>query len=112
MVGTVAPGKQCVIALKKRIFLVIESPIISVVGGKRGRSKCGDELPGSADEDGDFEGDFDRDGGAFAGGALAGGAAAAVHRGAGVNCGMERRRAPGRVECLQFLEGGDSGGGV
>lgn len=106
MTGTVAPGKQCVIALKKRIFLVIESPIISVVGGKRGRGECGDGLPWSADEDGDFEGDFGR-----AGAALAGGAAAAVHCGAGVNCGMERRRAPGRVECLQFLEGGDSGGG-
>ena len=30
-----APGKQCVVVLKKQIFLVIESPIMSVVGVKR-----------------------------------------------------------------------------
>ena len=35
--GTVAPGRQQVVALKKRIFLVIESPIIRVVGEKSGR---------------------------------------------------------------------------
>lgn len=34
---TVAPGKQHVRALKKRIFLVMELAMISVVGGKRGR---------------------------------------------------------------------------
>lgn len=36
MTGTVAPGRQRVIALKKRMFLVIDSPMINVVGGKRG----------------------------------------------------------------------------
>ena len=35
--GTVDPGKQCVAALKKRTFLIIESPTISVVGEKSGR---------------------------------------------------------------------------
>ena len=34
---TVAPGKQCVVALKKRTFLTKESPIISDEGEKRGR---------------------------------------------------------------------------
>ena len=34
---TVAPGRQQVVALKKRIFRVIESPMIRVVGGKSGR---------------------------------------------------------------------------
>ena len=44
--GTVAPGKQRVDALKKRISLVMESPTISVVGEKRGRGggSCGDSL--------------------------------------------------------------------
>ena len=36
--GTVASGKQQVVVLKKQIFLVMESPIIRVVGEKRGRS--------------------------------------------------------------------------
>jgi len=40
MTGTVAPRRVCVIALKKRISLVIESPMINMVGGKRGH---GDE---------------------------------------------------------------------
>lgn len=35
--GTVAPGKQRVIALMKRMSLVMESPMINVVGGMRGR---------------------------------------------------------------------------
>ncbi len=37
MTGAVAPGKQCVMVLKKRTCLVIESPIIKVDRGKRGR---------------------------------------------------------------------------
>ena len=37
MTGTVAPGKQCVMALKNLMYLVIESPMISVVAGRRGR---------------------------------------------------------------------------
>ena len=36
--GTMAPGKQQVVVLKKRIFLVMESPVTSVVGEKSGRS--------------------------------------------------------------------------
>lgn len=38
-----APGKQWVTTLKKWMRLVIESPIIKVVGGKRGRrdARCG-----------------------------------------------------------------------
>lgn len=34
---TVAPGRHTVVALKKRTFLTILSPIISVVGAKSGR---------------------------------------------------------------------------
>ena len=34
---TVAPGRHTVVALKKRTFLTILSPIISVVGEKSGR---------------------------------------------------------------------------
>lgn len=34
MTGTVAPGKQRVMALKKRMFLVMESPMINVVVGE------------------------------------------------------------------------------
>ena len=41
MTGTVAPGKQRVIVLKKRTCLMIESPTINVVGGKRGRGGAG-----------------------------------------------------------------------
>jgi len=43
MTWTVAPGKPCVVALKKRTFLIMESPTNSVVGGKRGQGKsdCG-----------------------------------------------------------------------
>eukprot|EP00064_Thunnus_orientalis_P018752 superscaffoldBa00004421_g18858 len=37
MSGTVAPGKQCVAVLKKRLFLIMEPPPISVVGAKRGQ---------------------------------------------------------------------------
>jgi len=37
MTGTVAPGRQCVAALKKWMSLVIESPTINVVGEKRGQ---------------------------------------------------------------------------
>ena len=37
MSGVVAPGKQCVTALMKRMFLMMESPIIRVVGGISGR---------------------------------------------------------------------------
>ena len=36
MTGTVAPEKLCVMTLKKRISLVMESPMINVVGGGRG----------------------------------------------------------------------------
>ena len=43
MSGTVAPGKQCVAALKKRVFLIMESPTISVVGGNRGRGGVGSD---------------------------------------------------------------------
>ncbi|KAF3837639.1 hypothetical protein F7725_009407 [Dissostichus mawsoni] len=41
MTGTVAPGRQRVAALKNRMFLVMESPIINVVGAKRGRGGAG-----------------------------------------------------------------------
>lgn len=34
MSGTVAPGRQFVMALAKRIFLVMESVMMSVLGGK------------------------------------------------------------------------------
>ena len=44
--GTVAPGKQRVIALKKWMSLVIESPMINVVGGMRGRGSEVCKLPG------------------------------------------------------------------
>ena len=37
MSGTVAPGKQCVVALKNLMSLIMESPTINVVGEKRGR---------------------------------------------------------------------------
>lgn len=45
MTGTVAPGKQRVVALKKRTLLIIESPIISVLGGKSGQGDGGFVLP-------------------------------------------------------------------
>lgn len=41
MTGTVAPGKQRVMVFAKRIPLVMESPMINVVGGKRGRGDVG-----------------------------------------------------------------------
>ena len=93
MHGTVAPGKQRVIALKKQMFLVMESPIIRVVGGKSGRGETGEESPRSAEEGN--EGDSGSGDVTLAGGD--GRAVAGAHRGAGVNCGMERRRVPGRV---------------
>ena len=37
MSGIVAPGKRCLTALMKLIFLMMESPIIRVVGGISGR---------------------------------------------------------------------------
>ncbi|CAL8348997.1 unnamed protein product [Boreogadus saida] len=37
---TLAPGKQRVVALKKRIFLVMLSPTIKVVGETRGCGEC------------------------------------------------------------------------
>lgn len=40
-----APGKQCVTALKNRVFLAMELPIIRVVGGK---SRRGDVDSGRA----------------------------------------------------------------
>ncbi len=46
MSGTVAPGKWCVMAFKKRMPLVMESPMIRVVGAKRGRGDDVCELPG------------------------------------------------------------------
>lgn len=49
MTGTVAPGKQCVVELKKRMFLVMESPTIRVVRRKRGR---GDAEYGTSGLDG------------------------------------------------------------
>ena len=42
--GAVAPGKQCVAALKKQIFLVIESQRMSEIGVKKGRGDDGCEL--------------------------------------------------------------------
>lgn len=39
MIG--APGIQCVMALKKRIFRVMESPTMRVVGGNSGRGGLG-----------------------------------------------------------------------
>lgn len=39
MTGTVAAGKQSVVALKKRTFLIIKSPIITVVGENSGRGE-------------------------------------------------------------------------
>lgn len=41
MTGTMAPGKQCVTALKKQICRVMASPTINVVGEKRGRGGGG-----------------------------------------------------------------------
>lgn len=43
MSGTVAPGKQRLTALKKLMFLVMESLIIRIVRGNRGRGDvvCG-----------------------------------------------------------------------
>ena len=41
MTGTVAPGKQCVAVLKKRMFLIMEFPTINVVGEKRGHGDDG-----------------------------------------------------------------------
>lgn len=38
MTGTVAPGKECIVALKNLMFLIIESPTIGVVGENSG---CG-----------------------------------------------------------------------
>ncbi len=35
--GTVAPGRQCVVVLTKRISLIMESPTIRAVGGKGGQ---------------------------------------------------------------------------
>ena len=40
--GTVAPGRQRVAALKNRMFLIMESPIMNVVGANRGRGGAGD----------------------------------------------------------------------
>ena len=40
--GTVAPGKQRVTALKKQIFLMMESLVISVVRERKGRGRGGD----------------------------------------------------------------------
>lgn len=37
MLRTLAPGKQRVTALKKPMFLTMESPMIKVIGGKSGR---------------------------------------------------------------------------
>ena len=45
---TVAPGKQRVVALKKRTFLKMLSPTSSVVGLKRGREKEDGDGPASA----------------------------------------------------------------
>lgn len=112
MMRTVAPGKQRVIELKKRMFLVIESPIIRVVGWKSGRGETGDEFLRLADEGDDFDGDFSRGDGALVGGDRRVGAATGADRGAGVNWGRERRRAPGRVGCLRFLDFGESDGGA
>lgn len=39
---TVAPGKQCVDALKKRMYLVMESPTIAVDGGNSGGGERGE----------------------------------------------------------------------
>ncbi|XP_049919744.1 uncharacterized protein LOC126409004 [Epinephelus moara] len=39
---TVAPGKQWVVELKKRMFLVMESPTMAVVGGNSGRGRGGE----------------------------------------------------------------------
>lgn len=44
MSGTVALGKQCLSALKKCIFLVMESQTISVKGQKSGRGGVGYRL--------------------------------------------------------------------
>lgn len=39
MLGTVAPGKQCVPVLKKQIYLNVESLTINVVGRNKGRGE-------------------------------------------------------------------------
>ena len=79
MSRTLAPGKHRVRALKKRMFLTMESPTIKVVGGKSGRGDCvtregwvGGELAGE-DNRGEREG-------------------TRASRGAGVKHGIERRR--------------------
>lgn len=79
--GTVAPGKQCVVTLKKRTFLIMESPISRVVGGNRGRGDDTEEGEGSVLAGGEGAGRGEQVG------SVAGG-----RTGAGVNRGIERRR--------------------
>ena len=43
---TLAPGKQCVVALKERIFLVMLSPTIKVVGKRKGVKQLSNRLAG------------------------------------------------------------------
>lgn len=48
IVRTVAPGKQCVVALKNLQCLMMESPTRRAVGAKRGRGGGGEEECGGA----------------------------------------------------------------
>ena len=52
IVETEAPGKQCVTALKRRIDLVNESPIIRVDGENKGGMEGDCELPAAPGGDG------------------------------------------------------------
>lgn len=98
MFGTVAPGKQWVMALKKRARLIIESPTIRTVGGNSG---WGEEWR-LAVMDEEAEGSERRTGGEGPSlsmperGGMDRGETEA-RRGAGVKCGVARR-VRGRVE--------------
>lgn len=86
MSRTFAPGKHRVTALKKRMFLIMESPTIKVVGGKSGRG-VRPARGGEVDR-----GDFSR---GDRGGEVE---VTRANRGAGVKHGIDRRD-PVRRRC-------------
>ena len=89
MTRIVAPGRQCVVELKKRMFLVMESLTISIVGRKRGRGDAECWISGLDGGGVDCGGNFILGDGVNGDGQTETGAGA--RRGAGVKCGMERR---------------------
>lgn len=107
---TVAPRKQCVTALKKRMFLVMESPTIRVVGGKRGRGDADSGLTGLGDGRVDFEEYLTGDGEVKSDGRAE--RRTGAQCGAGVNCSKERQRDPREEECSGFTGGGIRVGGL